>query len=82
MVPPLDVGEEGSKIGFQEESNLNNKSSERIENIDWEKVGRIYKPESAVESIINGEMGRLRKAFEQLADNQDVANEEKFKKKK
>ena len=65
---------------------LNARASEEqtieIEHIDWEKVGKIYKPESAVDHIINKEMSRLKKAFNQNMDNQDTSNEEKFKKKK
>jgi len=29
------------------------------QSIDWKKVGKIYKPESAVEHIISQEMKRL-----------------------
>jgi hypothetical protein len=29
------------------------------QSIDWKKVGKIYKPESAVEHIISSEMKRL-----------------------
>lgn len=32
---------------------------QKIDNIDWEKVGKIYKPESAIEDILAREMGRL-----------------------
>ena len=38
--------------------------SAKIDHIDWDKVGKIYKPESAIEDIISREMGRLGKAFE------------------
>ena len=34
-----------------------------IDIIDWQKVGKIYKPESAIEHIINKEMDRLKSAF-------------------
>lgn len=37
--------------------------------IDWDKVGRIYKPESAVEHIISQEMGRLRNALDMSINN-------------
>ena len=39
-------------------------SAPKIDAIDWEKVGKIYKPESAIEDIISREVGRLGKAFE------------------
>ena len=47
--------------------------------IDWEKVGRIYKPESAVEHIVAKEMGRLKMAFDQTIEVQDTTIEEKHK---
>ena len=40
-------------------------------NIDWEKVGRLYKPESAIDHIVNKEMTRLRMAFEKNIVTQD-----------
>lgn len=48
-------------------------------NIDWQKVGRLYKPESAIDHIVNKEMTRLRMAFEQNIVTQDQALEDKFK---
>lgn len=33
-------------------------------NIDWQKVGRIYKPESAIEEIVAREMKRLHKVLD------------------
>ena len=36
--------------------------------VDWTKVGRIYKPESAIEDILAKEMGRLGKAFDMAID--------------
>tara|TARA_B110000285_G_C15103026_1_gene606164 strand:- start:94 stop:312 length:219 start_codon:yes stop_codon:yes gene_type:complete len=50
--------------------------------IDWNKVGKIYKPESAVEHIISSEMKRLNLGMGLSLNNQDEENEEKFKKKK
>lgn len=54
-------------------------SAPKIEAIDWDKVGKIYKPESAIEDIIGREMGRLGKAFEMSIEAQDVELEEKHK---
>lgn len=50
--------------------------------IDWNKVGRIYKPESAVEHIISSEMKRLNIGLGLSLNQQDEENEEKFKNKK
>lgn len=47
-----------------EEPPLEDESAPKIDAIDWDKVGKIYKPESAIEDIISREMGRLGKAFE------------------
>jgi hypothetical protein len=33
-------------------------------NVDWQKVGRIYKPNEQIESIIEREMQRLKVAME------------------
>ena len=54
-------------------------SAPKIDAIDWDKVGKIYKPESAIEDIISREMGRLGKAFEMNIEQQDVELEEKHK---
>ena len=56
--------------------------SERQEvdqNIDWTKVGKLYKPESAIEHIVAKEMSRLKQAFNIGLDTQDRENEEKYK---
>jgi len=47
--------------------------------IDWEKVGKIYKPESAVEHIVSKEMARLQKAFDSVLETQDGELEERAK---
>lgn len=36
-----------------------------VEAIDWKRVGRLYKPDSAVDHIVNKEMQRLRESFNQ-----------------
>ena len=54
-------------------------SAPKIDAIDWDKVGKIYKPESAIEDIINREVGRLGKAFEMSIEAQDAELEEKHK---
>lgn len=51
----------------------------KIESIDWDKVGKIYKPESAIEDILNKEMKRLNMAMHEQIDAQDVELEEKYK---
>jgi hypothetical protein len=53
--------------------------SAKIDHIDWDKVGKIYKPESAIEDIISREMGRLGKVFEMQIDAQDTELEDKYK---
>ena len=40
-------------------------ASSPSQHIDWEKVGKIYKPESAIEHIVSKEMDRLKQGFEQ-----------------
>lgn len=47
--------------------------------IDWDKVGRIYKPESAIDHIVQKEMTRLKLAFDSQIDTQDASLEEKLK---
>ena len=42
----------------------NQGSKANLEAIDWEKVGKIYKPESAIEEIVQREMNRLAKGFD------------------
>lgn len=39
-----------------------------VDAIDWEKVGKIYKPESAIEDILKKEMSRLQTALDQKID--------------
>ena len=65
-----------SKIGESQEE------AQEISSIDWDKVGKIYKPDSAIDHIIGKEMGRLTLALDAKIDLQDQVNEEKFKKKK
>ena len=47
--------------------------------IDWDKVGRIYKPESGITDIISKEVGRLRTAFDVTSEAQLEGQEEKMK---
>lgn len=63
----------------------NHESKENLHSpgqVDWSKVGKIYKPESAIQDILQSEMGRLGKAFDMAIDAQDVDLEEKYKGKK
>lgn len=53
-------------------------SQTKLESIDWDKVGKIYKPESAIEEIIGKEIGRLSKGFDMNLAIQDTENEEKY----
>lgn len=50
--------------------------------IDWDKVGRIYKPTSAITDIISNEVGRLRNAFDVNSEAQLENHEDKMKTKK
>ena len=49
------------------------------EPINWQKVGRIYKPGSAIEDIVEKEVGRIKRSFNHSIEEQDVALEEKNK---
>ena len=51
----------------------------KFESVDWDKVGKIYKPDSAIEDIVAKEMNRLSQAMQQTIDSQDVDLEEKYK---
>ena len=62
--------------GSKQESKENLNSSGQV---DWSKVGKIYKPDSAIEDILQKEMGRLGKAFDMAIDNQEVELEEKYR---
>ena len=62
-----------------EEPPLEEESAPKVDAIDWDKVGKIYKPESAIEDIINREVGRLGKAFEMQIAAQDAELEERHK---
>ena len=42
---------------------------QKIDVIDWDKVGKIYKPESAIEEIMNREMNRLQQAVDMSIEN-------------
>jgi len=57
----------------------NRSSGKPIEKIDWAKVGKIYKPESAIEDILNKEVNRLSKGFEMQIDSMEAELEEKYK---
>ena len=50
--------------------------------IDWDKVGKLYKPESAVEHIVSQEMKRLNVGMGLSLNNQDIDIEERAKNKK
>lgn len=67
---------EPSKEPTQEEKQSNSPF------LDWKKVGKIYRPESAIEDIIAQEVGRMNKALDINLDSQLVDLEEKLKKKK
>ena len=36
--------------------------------IDWSKIGKLYRPDSAVESIISNEVDRLRRSLAMSMD--------------
>jgi len=55
-----DAAVEKKSVTINEEQPVDDdKSAAKVEPIDWEKVGKIYKPESAIEDIIAKEMNRL-----------------------
>lgn len=56
----------------------NQDSQPKIDAIDWDKVGKLYKPESAIEHIVSREMGRLSKGFAQQIDLMDIELEDKY----
>lgn len=56
-----------------------NPSKKKLDPIDWNKVGKIYKPESAIEDILKNEVNRLEKGYAKAVDNQEVETEEKAK---
>jgi len=61
-------------------SGMNNVEMENEDaGVDWQRVGRLYKPESAIDHIVNKEMTRLKQAFETKIHSQDTELEEKFK---
>ena len=49
------------------------------EAINWQKVGRIYKPGSAIKDIVEKEVGRIKHSFNYSIEEQDLALEEKNK---
>ena len=49
----------------------NNSSMMADTKIDWSKVGKLYRPDSAVESIISNEVDRLRRSLAMSMDFQD-----------
>ena len=53
------------------ESGASAAGAPQMEPIDWEKVGKIYKPESAIEDILSREMNRLQNALDQKMDIQE-----------
>ena len=54
------VNENISNIDLEESAPGTQREEELVvEHIDWDKVGKIYKPESAVEHIASKEMMRL-----------------------
>lgn len=49
------------------------------EKIDWDRVGRIYKPDSAVDFIVNKEANRMRESFNMRMSGIDKVAEDKQK---
>lgn len=47
---------------------MENHSDSNISRIDWLRVGKLYRPDSAVESIISNEVDRLRKSLAMSMD--------------
>ena len=39
--------------------------------VDWSKVGKVYQPNTNLEEVVNKEMGRLNRAFEEKLAFQD-----------
>ena len=74
----IDAGETDEKAE-DDASQAAVSAAESKKSIDWDKVGKIYKPESAIEDIINREVSRLGKAFDMQIGAQDIEMEEKFK---
>lgn len=73
--------ENPSKLtGEQRPGSVMEEEENKVDSIDWDKVGKIYKPESAIEDILNKEMKRLNMAMHEQIDAQDVELEEKYNK--
>jgi hypothetical protein len=56
--------------GMDEDGSAVGADGQKLDPIDWDKVGKIYKPESAIEDIVAREMGRLQNALDQKIDIQ------------
>ena len=61
----------GSNREVLDASKAGSVEDQEVSQIDWDKVGKIYKPESAIEHIIGKEMGRLQQALDQKIEMQD-----------
>ena len=48
------------------------------EEIDWKKVGRVYKGDEEIETVVAREMERVKKALDQKIFDQDVELDEKI----
>ena len=51
--------------------------AEQDKNIDWSKVGKVYKQSEQIESIIEKEMARLKIVMDKRINAQDIELEEK-----
>ena len=45
--------------------------------VDWNRVGRVYKKDDVLESVIEKEMARLKIAMDKRINAQDIELEEK-----
>ena len=51
--------------------------NEQDKNVDWSKVGKVYKPTDNIESILEKEMARLKIVMDKKIAAQDIELEEK-----
>ena len=59
-------------------SNLDNHLlSEQDKNVDWSRVGKVYKGTEQLENIIEKEMARLKIVMDKRINAQDIELEEK-----
>lgn len=65
-------------LGSNHQSGLDNHLlSEQDKNVDWTRVGKVYKGTEQLESIIEKEMARLKIVMDKRINAQDIELEEK-----